>query len=178
MTDPASNSVRDLLALLGNPPRPDHRIDWDAVEATLGLALPEDYKEFIEAIGPGGIGDEIVLTCPDADNPNLNFLVYNDDMTGAFRTLLAREPIDLPYPFYPDKDGLVAWAYTANGHVFYWSTAGPASDWAVVVGEARGPDWYQFDGGTAEFLLGLLGGTITVPFLDDELPADHTFTRY
>ena len=43
----------DDLVRLCPPPADPPRVDWNAVEGTLAIRLPEDYKQLAAAFGPG-----------------------------------------------------------------------------------------------------------------------------
>ena len=64
----------DLLSTVSPPPEPvDNRGDWGQVVAQLGLALPVDYMQFVDAFGSGSLNDFIHVLNPFSTNKNLNF---------------------------------------------------------------------------------------------------------
>jgi hypothetical protein len=116
--------MAELRSLIGAPPARVPQVDWTGVHARLGFRLPADYREFIDAYGPGTLGD-IQIMAPDQPAE-----------TDLF-TLLERahaQARDLPMPFYPESGGSVAWGETPGGYTWAW---GPAEDdpdqWIAVL---------------------------------------------
>lgn len=60
---------------------------------------------------------------------------------------------------------------TDNGEYLFWVTepADAPEKWAIAANEARGPRWYIYDGGLADFLTAVLSGRETVPLFPDSL---------
>ena len=71
-------------------------------------------------------------------------------------------PADGPYP--PER--LLPWGIDEAGNVVWWLTGG---DWPVVANEARGVEWYRYDGGAVAFLVAILSGRESSDFLTVEL---------
>ncbi|MFC7645676.1 hypothetical protein ACFQX6_37470 [Streptosporangium lutulentum] len=58
--------MTDLEALvrLCPPPNSATHIDWNGIEAGLGMPLPDDYKALAERYGPGNFCDYLTLYHP------------------------------------------------------------------------------------------------------------------
>jgi hypothetical protein len=75
------------------------------------------------------------------------------------------------FPVAHDPDDLLACGVTHNGEHVFWVTepSNHPDSWRVAVNEARGPDWYTFDGGLVAFLAAVFSGRIDVPLFPDDL---------
>lgn len=119
------NVMAEVHGLIGPPPVQVAKVDWPGVHARLGFRLPADYREFIDAYGPGTLGD-IRITAP-GQPPGMDLFA-----------LLERKHIQagggLGTPFYPDPGGTVSWGETGSGYTCAW---GPTDDdpdqWIAVL---------------------------------------------
>ena len=73
-------------------------------------------------------------------------------------------------PMPHDLGELLPWAITDNGDVLYWRTAGDPDEWIVTINEGRGPEWHEYPGGTADFLVAWLIGHERVSVFPDDVP--------
>lgn len=63
-------AVSDIISVI--PPPPGHgwrAVDWASVEQSLGLPLPQDYKDFIAVYGPGTFDDFLHIFLPAGTGP-------------------------------------------------------------------------------------------------------------
>lgn len=156
--------MTDLTTLtrLCPPPGPAMGIRWDAVEASLGMPLPQDYKELADLYGPGAFNDYIRLYHPHGVT---EFVNLTGPMPGRIREQLRRdrEQGSHPVPYPPDQ--LFACGATDNGEYLFWVTdpADTPDHWRVAVNEARGPGWFTYDGTLTSFVVSVLQGTVSVP---------------
>ncbi|WP_318211777.1 histone-like nucleoid-structuring protein Lsr2 [Streptomyces sp. SJL17-1] len=143
------------------PPAPD----WSLAEDELGVGLPRDYKELVDAYGPGEFCAFLTLYRPGA-------LSEWVDLTGpmparlraqldAGRTADARSPRALPCA----TGDLLAVGVTGNGHYLFWDTRPrDAPDrWTLAVTERLSAPWFTYSGSVTAFLVDVLGGTSNVP---------------
>jgi hypothetical protein len=149
-------SVEKLQGLLKAPTQPpDSAVNWSEIEEAIKIALPSDYKRFIEVYGTGCIADSIWVLSPKSGNKHLNLIEQvrrRLDAMKAFRT-----GGDIPYSIFPEPGGLIPWAFTDNGDVLYWRTGSPdANSWPTVVHDSRVSRWEEFLGTMTEFLTVLL----------------------
>ena len=131
---------------------------WTRVEAYLGTELPQDYKDFARLYGHGLFLDLLYVHLPSVDNPSLT-LETTVRETGRW---LGQDD-DQPYSWWPHIGGLINFGGTENGDYLYWLPHGPPDDWKVVFwdrGLSQGQSFEEFDCGMAEFLAGLIDGTI------------------
>ncbi|MGW1143588.1 hypothetical protein ACWD6I_00710 [Streptomyces sp. NPDC002454] len=145
---PAGSSWAERLAIVvGLCPQPLPDIDWPAVEAALGTALPRDYKEIADLFGDGTFDDYVLFTAP---NPSDGGIVLSAEVDARYPDLW--EP---HHTVHPAPGGLLRWASSEYDLDFVWQTGAPdPDDWPVLVG-AWG-EWERFDCGVGEFLLRML----------------------
>lgn len=134
---------------------------WSSAEATLGLTLPDDFKQLVDTYGTGMFNDFLTVFVPFAGNKNLNLLDVQTPILDAYRTLAKEHPDTAPFPVFPEPGGLFPYARTDNGDVFYWKTVGEPNSWPTVLFESRHAFYEEFGQPTTELLAGLLDGTIT-----------------
>jgi hypothetical protein len=131
------------------------RLAWSAVEESLGVNLPDDYKQFIEAYGSGRINELIWILNPFSANENINLERQSHTQAKVLEELRAIGE-DIPFNVFPTSGGLLPFGITDNGDVLYWITRGAPNDWIVVVNEARGSDWQIFEQNMTSFLASVL----------------------
>src|SRR3954453_18461908 len=124
------------------PREPD--VSWLKVEENLGIALLDDFKEFIRFYGSGRISNFVCVLNPSSKSVNINLLEASRDPSDTLRD--ARDDGELiPYALYPDSGGLLPVAATDNGDIIYWLTRGDAADWIIVVNGSRSDDYEEFE---------------------------------
>ena len=171
-------SLDELKAVLAPPaepaeaPRPE---DWPSAEARLGTPLPDDYKTFIEAYGTGRIDDFLWVFNPFSEHQHLNLLERAREMPEIYAEL-GEEGHEHPPPIFPSPSGLLVFGATDNGDFLFWKTSGPPNDWTVVVNESRAPEYEEFRGGLAYFLVTVLRRRYRSNIFPDDFPsASPTF---
>ncbi|MFJ2113098.1 MULTISPECIES: histone-like nucleoid-structuring protein Lsr2 [unclassified Streptomyces] len=146
-------------------------MDWEAVEDTLGMRLPRDYKQLAALYGPGAFCGFIRLYHPHAPT---EWVSITGPMPATIREQLqhARDHGTYPVPYEPGS--LFAIGVTDNGEYLFWVTD-PRTEpdsWHIAVNEARGPGWYHFEGTLTHFLTSVLSGRTKVPLFPDDLLAN------
>ncbi|MFD8950797.1 SMI1/KNR4 family protein [Streptomyces xanthophaeus] len=157
MTHTSTAAGRERMVRLIPPPAVpvDARGDWRAVEAGLGVRLPDDYKWLVETYGWGEFCDLLYLQTPFGTNAHNGI---------AWQTAHGPDPVDVdpdryPYPLHPEPGGLLVWGTTMDADRLCWRTGGPAGEWPVVVWSSEG--WYETQPmGAAEFLTGWAAGEV------------------
>lgn len=155
--------LQDILAIPENPR--DNRGDWSKVEADLGVALPNDYKEFIERYGSIYIADFLMLLNPFSASEQNNLLRKQAACSEMYQAL-KQSGEEIPYEFFPTNEGLIVVGLTDNGDMIFWKTQ--PREWTIVVNEGRGPDWFEFNGSVTEFIEGLISGSINCDIFPDD----------
>ncbi|MFJ5233298.1 SMI1/KNR4 family protein [Kitasatospora sp. NPDC088391] len=150
-----------LRSLLGTPPawgtpRPSL---WAASEAWLGLALPADYKAFLDLYGPGSVDGYLELDRPtDGGSAEADRLWSTGAADGA-------APVPGPWPPHPAEGGLVPWGADAHGNRYWFLTEEPdPDDWRIVV-ESEAGEWFETAGTFTDFLLRCFDRIDRPPFL-------------
>lgn len=162
--------LEDILRVPLNPYEIALPDAWGAVETRMQTLLPQDYKLFVQKFGSGRIDNFLWILNPFSINPYLNLEQFLLTQTCTLAELGAYGE-DVPYRCFPDLAGILPFAITDNGDVLYWITAGLPNDWAVLVNEARGPEWQQFKMPFSEFLAKVLSKEIVCGVFPDEFPS-------
>ncbi|MFE9632433.1 hypothetical protein [Streptomyces sp. NPDC006463] len=147
--------VDGVVAVTGWDTTRARTVDWAAVEARIGTALPGDYKQLAELFGYGAFDGYLRLHIPDAP-------FRSDDI--ALHTQFLGEWAKAhdsglwePYEVYPAPGGLLEWASSEQADQFFWLTEDPDPDrWPILMKEDVPDSWRRFDGTTAEFVHRLL----------------------
>ena len=170
---PSDDALAPLRAVLDPSVEPDSEplpVAWEMVEEELGLVLPTDYKQFIAAYGSGEIDRFLLVLSPFAQDPGLHLGKQTDLILS-----IVREFRDLgeyvPYPLFPEPEGLLPWAGTRNGDSCYWYTRGEEPEgWRVVVG-TRYLEWEEFPCSMTGFLADVLTRRLQVSLFPENFPS-------
>lgn len=161
-------TLASLLIVLSPPATPYERginEEWPAIESTLRIVLPNDYKEYINTFGTGRINGYLSPYNPFSDNRFLNLVKQIPNQLGILQRIKDEwGNEECPYPLYPEPHGLLPWGVTGNGNVLLWATIGCADDWTIVVSGGRNPGYEEFDMSMTDFLVKLLSGNIVSEF--------------
>ncbi|WP_406484148.1 histone-like nucleoid-structuring protein Lsr2 [Streptomyces sp. NBC_01568] len=171
--------MSDLSALtrLCPPPQaPPAPVDWDRVEAELGMRLPEDYKQLASVYGPGSYGgDYITIYHPHGVTLYVNL---TGPMPSRIREYLQRDYEPGTYPVAYDPAHLFAIGGTEGGQRLFWITEpeNAPDAWRIAVNEDKKPNWFAYDGNLTAFLVDALSSHMDIPQFPNlrELPADFT----
>ncbi|WP_405764661.1 SMI1/KNR4 family protein [Streptomyces sp. NBC_00080] len=142
--------------------------DWQLVEQRSGLALPDDYKQFVTAYGPGCINDQLYVFHPRAagDGRGLRLEVLWGQAEAAYSELRDSAPDKYPYSVYPAPGGLVPVARSISGnYVFLRPPRGGVMYWSVVIDMGQ---WIQFDMSFTEFLWAAIRGELEAPIVEGD----------
>ncbi|MEV6104678.1 SMI1/KNR4 family protein [Streptomyces sp. NPDC051940] len=154
---PDASWVDRLVGITGWQEERVHVVDWPAIEAELGTALPADYKQLVERFGDGAFDGFLDLLLPDAPPGAIDLVEANKDFPswaephGAY-TWAPRGVHDAPVR-------LLWWAGCEQEIRFCWLPEDPDPDqWPVLFAEAgdSDADWERFDGSAAEFIYRML----------------------
>ncbi|MEV0810323.1 SMI1/KNR4 family protein [Micromonospora sp. NPDC050200] len=159
-----SDSFRQVVA---PPDRAPTAVDWDTVEARMGVLLPSDYKWLVENYGPGLFGGFFYILYPGSSRKGLD-LEYQHERTTWALEYLAERGHSLPR----NPADLLSFGRSENGDVAYW-VIGQRDDpdrWSVALGEPRGPLWEEYDGGAVEWLGAVLSRRIRMNIFPKDFP--------
>ena len=165
-------AVSDLTAVL--PPPPGHGwedVDWAAAERSLGLSLPQDYKDFIALYGPGTFDDFLHVFLPATGNENLDLGHRQRMDIDTLRDFKEEFPENVPYRLTGPVE-LVPAAITINGDIVYWrrQDVGSPDSWTMAICESRISEWFEYDGSLTSFLADLLTRRVRVPLFPEGIP--------
>lgn len=163
--------VERLTRLVAPPDVPPLHKDWDGVISELGTGLPGDYVDLIDTYGGGRFDGYLWFLEPRCANRHYDLERSISERNGAFQMLWE---MGEPKPEQLESSGsqVIPWASTDNGEFLYWLVR-PGVDpdeWTIMVNEARGEWWEQFEVGCSELLVRLLAGEIRSEILSSSFP--------
>ncbi|WP_159401441.1 SMI1/KNR4 family protein [Streptomyces maremycinicus] len=142
--------------------------DWLFVEQRYGLVLPEDYKHFVTAYGPGCVNDQLYVFHPRAagDGRGLRLEMLWEQATAAYAELRESAPEKYPYYVHPAPGGLIPVARsTAGNYVFLNPPQDGVEHWSVVIDMGQ---WIQFMMPFTEFLWAAIRGELVAPIVEGD----------
>jgi hypothetical protein len=166
---------------------------WSPVETALGVALPDDYKRFVDVYGAGVVDDHVTVCGPNVPHDWADLVRHNTWAQECVRLDFAGpdncsggwclgdpshwEPSREYVPsWFEPGDNLISWGHTGNGDLLFWHVRpgmAPAG-WPVVLKE-EGPYWEQYRVGFSVALVGLLTGEIQSEYLSRWLGGPHSY---
>lgn len=164
--------IETLVKTIPLPAMPHEAFDgpWAPVEARLGTALPQDYKDFVRLYGCGYFMAFMGVYVPRSRNAYVLLEHQVWSVCGAFR---GEEFFDAPV--WPAPGGLLPFGGTDNGDYLFWRTEGAPDMWRVVVWD-RGMNAFEtFDCDLTDFLAGLATGRVLPTAFPELLPCDAPF---
>ncbi|MFI7673813.1 SMI1/KNR4 family protein [Actinophytocola sp. NPDC049390] len=153
-------TVDELCALVGLADFAQPEYQWDEIERSLGLRLPDDYKEIVGKFPVGHFqGFLRVLRPGDRGGEPSEYLGYYSHRLDDMRSWQADESERFPYPVFPESGGLIPWGETTRGDLFFWLTdlIDPNS-WPVIVTDYEFSSWQKVSKGLAGFLCDVVTG--------------------
>jgi hypothetical protein len=151
--------VARLAALVGVPDRQRNEVDWPAVESSIGLGLPDDYKRLVE-IFPDGVFQGLVRVNRPGDHYEsvrefLGFYAHQLEDMHQFQAGGGA----IPYPIFPEPGGLLPWATGPRAEPLFWLTRGEDPNaWPVVAASYDLAEWQEFAGSAGELLVEAVQG--------------------
>ena len=163
----ALDALMSIIPPPKNPFEAGSGRNWVDVEKSLGTGLPTDYKKYINLYGTGELAGFIWVYNPFSDKRHgQNLLLRVSEVLSMYREIRAEfGEKECPYPLYPEPDGLFPWGHVNTGAELFWRTSGNPEQWTVVVNEARGPQFQQFQQSMTEFLTSLVIGRLKCDIL-------------
>ncbi|MCX5401782.1 SMI1/KNR4 family protein [Streptomyces sp. NBC_00102] len=140
--------------------------DWREVESVYGAGLPEDYKNFVSAYGPGCINDQLYVFHPRASRGEQGLRLFSlwSQVASSHQELSRLDPDLYPYSVYPADGGLVPIARSISGNLVFLSPASASgAGWGVAV-EMGG--WAMIEQGFSDFLWAALNGELFIPIIE------------
>jgi hypothetical protein len=146
-----------LADLLKVPAGQGNMYDWVAVEATLGLELPGDYKDLVETFPEGLFQGVFRLVRPGVCGHSAEeYLGRSGAVLGQLRERRNLDPVAYPHAFYPAQGGLLPWAERPGGDLLYWATSDPNPNaWPIVIHDTKNKRWQFINARSVDVLLQL-----------------------
>ncbi|NUS14731.1 MAG: hypothetical protein HOY69_25595 [Streptomyces sp.] len=160
--------VEEFGRVAGVPPAAGEALPWEPAMRRVGVALPADYRGFVDGFGPGELYARLAVAAPGPlrDGPPGSdgaaaLRAFLDDATrtcDVMRGLRDKYPDAFPYAFHPEPGGLLPWGGGIGGEVCFWRPEGDGPDgWTVVVwDQAR---WRPYPMGMVALMLLAAAGT-------------------
>ncbi|MEU7124414.1 SMI1/KNR4 family protein [Streptomyces zaomyceticus] len=168
----------EQLTCIVPPPAERQPRAWPEVEARLGSALPEDFKDLVDTYGGGVFDETIWILEPDCADPDYDLLAMKAERAKVLARLWEIGPEPRPEQLEDDGAGLLPFAYIeGTGAYLYWLTGDNVrpEDWTVLANAGRGPEWEYRPVPSARFILSVLTGDAHSDILDNLPVDDHTF---
>lgn len=165
-------SIQSLIEI-ARPPiseRAHSPEEWAAAELTVSGRFPEDYKLLIDRYGTGCFDEFLWVLSPFSDNAHLNIVQRSKSILSALRDL-HHFSVQLPHPLFPDNEGLFPWAVTDNGDELFWRYQNGTFSGPIMIVEARGPEWAEFNLTTTAFLALVLSKQVRVGIFPHGFPS-------
>ncbi|WP_112270102.1 SMI1/KNR4 family protein [Lentzea terrae] len=169
--------AEDLAARLGVKGGPVNHYDWAAVESSIGLTLPNDYKALVEIFPEGTFQGFVELIRPGAVNsPPTEYLGYYEYRLEDMRAWRQDEPGRFPYPIFPEPGGLLPWGVSHRDGLLFWLTEGDDPDkWPIVVAHPEFEHWANHEGPVCGFLDDVVSGRFDGAPYDIDLGGEPNF---
>lgn len=152
-------TIEALVALIPPPAEPDYAFEgpWEPLEARLGSALPQDYKDFVRVYGSGRLFDALWIHVPTCESP---YVRLGPQLNGIRHELKGQED-GCPYPLWPAPGGWIACGSTDYGDKIFWLPEGAPEHWQIMAWWRRPfPEFEVFDLSLTGFLAGLATGEV------------------
>ena len=179
-------SLTQLLRIAPPPNNPKEigsPKSWEKLEARLGVSLPTDYKEFIDAYGAGSFDGLITPYNPFAENEEFNLLYVLDTLHQADQQTQLQRGIAwtavTPFELYPALDGLLPWGHaTTFGQTFFWKVSGPPQTWETVFYHLQSGEYEVWKIPIVAFIAGILSREIESVLLSENHILDDYQIRF
>lgn len=166
-------SLDRLQSVLKPPVNPSNTGNgWSELEDALGVSLPQDYKDFINIYGTGGIDQFIWILTPFDLDENVNFLARAEVMREAYLESKQQFPEYYKHCIFPEAGGILPWGYTDNGDELYWKTNEDARMWSIIVYESRSWEYHEYPMSMTEFLFGIVSRNLVCDAFPEDFPSE------
>jgi hypothetical protein len=126
--------------------------DWGAVEATIGLSLPDDFKRVVEVYGTGRFFGFLWVYSPFDPSEEWS-LAHQVRLAAENLQAYRAEGFAVPFPVHPEVGGLLNFGSTENGNLLNWITEGEPNGWRLAIWDPDSLTVYPFRGLTLAGLL-------------------------
>ena len=160
-----------IVRVLAPPAAPKRNLfEREEVSKRLLTPLPEDYFLFVERYCEGTINEFIRILLPASENQYFDLGAQCRELGSVLSEVRAQNP-EVPYVGYPAPGGLIPWARSQNGDVFFWKSGDPdPKRWPVVLCDGGMWDWETHPGPMTACLTDLLKGKVGRTILPGDFP--------
>jgi hypothetical protein len=167
------NRVNELMPTCRSDSRCDDSIDWEKADQELGVAVPPDYKAFIEDYGCGVVSEFLKIFSPFSTVPGLNIFGQGKKQNDFLMSLRSSNPIRRQMPAFPAVPGLVPWGVTIDGDAFYWLvTSSNPLEWGIHTHDDQKDSSITFGLSFITFLSIALEGNLDLCTLPESFSVD------
>ncbi|MFJ7159804.1 SMI1/KNR4 family protein [Streptomyces sp. NPDC101118] len=142
--------VNDRLAVIFGPRRrfrPAPPESWRAIEGSVGVTLPTDYKEFVDGYGDATVFGHLGIPHPGTENGLADFIETFGPAFLGWQDPWGRTPPD------PELARMIPWAlHNGNGDICLLDPPVGESGWSVVVAYRHFPELSVYPGTVTDFL--------------------------
>lgn len=153
-------SISELVGLVKPPSAPIELGQpslWQAVQADLGLQLPNDYYEYGLTYGSGSMCNRFMLLF------NWGAPHYRDYIAAETKVIRdAGTSSSRQVKVFPEIPGLFPWGRDENGSSLCWLTSGDPADWPVVIQSREGKE-FQYPLSMTAFLVNVFLNRVRCP---------------
>ncbi|MCH5584750.1 SMI1/KNR4 family protein [Shimazuella sp. AN120528] len=170
--------VEQLVELIP-PPAKAKSFDWQRVEESLGVILPDDYKELVETYSGGQFEDYLYFLEPDREHYDI--MKHDLERAEAYESLWEYER--KPDEIEDGKHRLIPWATTDNGEYLFWlvrkGEERNPDNWPVMINAAKEDEWEYFPMGCVAFFVQALERKVISQILSYAFPlTKHKFQQF
>ncbi|MBL8796274.1 MAG: SMI1/KNR4 family protein [Planctomycetia bacterium] len=168
-------SLQEMLDIILPPAKPlqvGTKRQLEAIEKRIGIQFPEDYKDFIFRYGSGNVAGFFSVLNPFSESWQHEIRTRCENL----RSVKKKKETEVPFPIFPEKEGIFLWGADSNASEYYWLTQGKPDDWLTLKNHEAGPPWFQFKLPMTTFLAKVLTNRLKrfwpgdpQPFGKDEL---------
>ena len=153
-------SLAELVKLVPPPAAPVFAgpVEWRAaIEAELGLTLPQDIIEFALVYGSGTFSLQFGVYNPF----DPGYVTFVRDISAIFAEKKAEcGNLRVPYAIFPQAGGLLCWGTDLNGSEMFWLTEGPSDSWPIVLWDRDYGRFERWEMPMTEFLVAVFSNTV------------------
>lgn len=178
-----------LQRLFESVPPPAHPRDtgspkaWEKVQEWLGIALPADYRDFVDHYGSGTFNDWLIPYNPFTTIEHLNlFQVLDAHHFASQQTQRMNDshwsPVS-PFELYPAEEGLLPWGTTSNfKQSLFWQTSGLPQVWPTILYSLDSGEYEVWKMDATTFLYRLLFREIESVLLPEGFPPQDSLIAF
>ena len=134
-------------------------------------SYPSDHRELLNTYGAGCFDEFLWILTENAPTSNLDIIRQTEQMRSNFRHKALGTLRSVLNEHHATPEDLVQWGATDNADVLAWVAVGEPDSWPTVIIQAGQLDAVVFPAGSTTTLLGLLTGSLRVPFFPDDFPS-------